>query len=114
MIYSDVLLGSQDILDDSSWGPQKRFFGFSFGGYPEGGEASLVPQFINRELQSFSFPFFNERENKKQRSFLYGEFNVSESFQFSIEQENIRKKENSFTKRKITFLSATIVVLRRH
>ena len=37
MISSDVLLGSQDILDDSSWGPQKRFFGFSFGGYVEGG-----------------------------------------------------------------------------
>ena len=37
MISSDVLLGSQDILDDSSWGPQKRFFGFSLGGYLEGG-----------------------------------------------------------------------------
>ena len=29
--------GSQDILDDSFWGPQKRFFDFSFGGYAEGG-----------------------------------------------------------------------------
>ena len=40
MILSDVLLGSQDILDDSSWGPQKRFFGFSLGGYLEGGVPS--------------------------------------------------------------------------
>ena len=37
MISSDVLLGSQDILDDSFWGPQNGFFGFSLGGYPEGG-----------------------------------------------------------------------------
>ena len=37
MISSDVLLGSQDILDDSFWGPQKSFFGFSLGGYLEGG-----------------------------------------------------------------------------
>ena len=41
MILSDVLLGSQDILDDSFWGPQKRFFGFSFGGYVEGGDRDL-------------------------------------------------------------------------
>ena len=32
---------SQDILDDSSWGPQNGFFGFSLGGYPEGG--ALLP-----------------------------------------------------------------------
>ena len=37
ILHSNVVLGSQDILDDSSWGPQKRFFGFSFGGYVEGG-----------------------------------------------------------------------------
>ena len=41
MISSDVLLGSQDILDDNSWGPQKRFFGFSLGGYLEGGVSLL-------------------------------------------------------------------------
>ena len=35
-------MGSQDILDDSFWGLQKRVFGFSFGGSPEGdGEVRL-------------------------------------------------------------------------
>ena len=37
-------MGSQDILDDSSWGPQKRFFGFSFGGYVEGGVQAKWPK----------------------------------------------------------------------
>ena len=47
MISSDVLLGSQNILDDSSWGPQKRFFGFSFGGYVEGGVNVILPVSFN-------------------------------------------------------------------
>ena len=50
MIYSDIVLGSQDILDDSSWGPQKRFFGFSFGGYVEGG-AYINQGKINLQLE---------------------------------------------------------------
>ena len=52
MILSDVLLGSQDILDDSSWGPQKRFFGFSLGGYLEGGGGGRVTD-LRRRRRNF-------------------------------------------------------------
>ena len=53
MILSDVLLGSQDILDDSSWGPQKRFFGFSFGGYVEGGACLSALIFFSTKGPTF-------------------------------------------------------------
>ena len=48
---------------------------------------------------------------KDQRSFLYGEFNVSESFQISVEQENIRKKEIVSQKERLHFCRQQLLFL---
>ena len=65
MISSDVLLGSHNILDNSSWGPQKRFFGFSLGGYLEGGVM------WSNSLLSSCIPYNNLRQLVSTICYLY-------------------------------------------
>ena len=62
---------SQDILDDSSWGLQNGFFGFSLGGYPEGGGSSAeLMAAVVKEVSSIVILHDFNIENVVRRSTL--------------------------------------------